>query len=221
MIDPNGLYWLENVSDFAAGIGDSLTLGATSWMRKQMGVDYVVNYDSGSYISGAVIEFAVETTITLGGTALRKTAVTYAGKTGRYILEGGARQAFRRANALVGKGGIIHHLNPIRQGRFPLPFTWAAKGFWNMKWLPGPSISAHNGLHQIHHWWLRTLDKMDYVRTWSSPIRTAANEIMRRVNLSARNATAVDNSSQEIEPTCLYVPDITIEQNVFVDVTFE
>lgn len=219
IIDPYGLDWLANVSDFSAAVGDSLTFGATRWIRKQLGSDHVVNYSSGSYIAGEAVEFAVETVVTLGGSVLRRTAARYVGRAGRYLLEGGARQSFRRAKQLIGRGGIIHHLNPIRQGRFPLPFTWAARGFWNLKWLPGSTVSSHNRLHRIHHWWLRTLDKMDYVRTWTSPIRTAANEIMRRVNQEARKAQSVTSPTLEREPYCLYAPDITIEQNIMISIT--
>lgn len=88
-----------------------------------------------------------------------------------------------------------------------------------MKYLPGSAVSSQNKLHQIRHWWLKVLDLSDYVRAWTSPIRSAANEIMRRINVESRNKSSVDNPMNEIEPECLYAPDITIEQNVDILVT--
>jgi hypothetical protein len=44
--------WLDNLSNFFAGWGDTLTFGATGWIRQQMGVDSVVNRESGWYRGG-------------------------------------------------------------------------------------------------------------------------------------------------------------------------
>jgi hypothetical protein len=181
-------------------------MGATSWVRSQfsiggVGVDSGINYEGGSYIAGQTTEFVVETTVTLGGCVLRKTAARYAGQAGRYALEGGARQTFRRVHALTGQGGIVHHINPIRQGRFPLPFTQAARGHWNMTWLQ--SGAQHAAAHQ----YLRRLDQLDYVRTWTSPIRSGGNAIMQHIDMlrAAEGASGCD------------APDVTVEQTIHFD----
>jgi len=44
--------WSQGVSDFSAGLGDSLSMGATSWMRDGIGSNRVVNPCSGAYASG-------------------------------------------------------------------------------------------------------------------------------------------------------------------------
>ena len=56
-IDPSGLDWLDNASDFSAGWGDTLTLGATDWVRGQMGTNGVINYNSGYYKGGQFAGF--------------------------------------------------------------------------------------------------------------------------------------------------------------------
>jgi len=204
--DPSGFDWLDAAANFAAGVSDSLTMGATSWVRRQfsiggVGVDSGIDYEGGSYIAGQTTEFVVETTVTLGGGVLRKTAARYAGQAGRYALEGGARQTFRRIHALTGQGGIVHHINPIRQGRFPLPFTQAARGHWNMTWLQ--SGAQHTAAHQ----YLRRLDQLDYVRTWTSPIRSGGNAIMQHIDMlrAAEGASGCD------------APDVTVEQTIHFD----
>jgi RHS repeat-associated protein len=217
LVDAYGLSWYdgenaEAVSNFLAGAGDSLTMGATGWVRREFGWDDVTDYGSTSYVAGEVTEIVVETTITLGGSVLRRRALQYAGKAGRAVLEGGARTTYRRAKNLVGKGGIVHHINPIRQGRFPLAFTSSARGFWNLTWLP--TRAAHTRTHR----YLAMLDGIDYVRTWSQPIRNIGNEIMRRLNDEARkrNAIAVSRIEDDDGGRCLYMPDISIEQTVSV-----
>ena len=51
-IDPLGLYWLQDLSDFAAGFGDTVSFGLTKWFRQKLGVDSVVNTCSNWYSSG-------------------------------------------------------------------------------------------------------------------------------------------------------------------------
>ncbi|MBZ0237961.1 MAG: Hint domain-containing protein [Deltaproteobacteria bacterium] len=55
--DPTGtLSWpsLEDVSNFAAGFGDRITFGGTQWIRRQLGVDDVVDKCSGWYMGGGI-----------------------------------------------------------------------------------------------------------------------------------------------------------------------
>lgn len=144
-----------------------------------------VDYSSGLFYTGEATELFVETTVTFGGGALRRKAAQYAGEVGRYLLEGNARRGFRKAigNAVgVARGGIIHHWNPIRQGRFPLPFKWASQGYWNMTWLQNGRFLTAGQQHRFHHWYLKMLDIADVIRAWSSPIRSAGNAIIQHVN---------------------------------------
>jgi hypothetical protein len=214
--DPAGKDWLDSAANFAAGIGDNLTMGATSWIRKQftiggVSLDAPIQYESGWYFAGEAVEFSVETAVTLGGAALRKHAARFAGSEARYFLEKNARQAYRRVRGLSASGGVIHHINPIRVGRFPLAFTSAAQGHWNMTWLP--SREAHQQVHS----WLQKLDMIDYVRAWTSPIRSGGNAIMQHVNGSAGRAHAVGSPALQREMECLYAPDITIKQSIYVN----
>jgi len=52
LIDPLGLDWLENLSNFSAGLGDNLTFGLTSKVRDWMGTNDVVDRCSGFYKAG-------------------------------------------------------------------------------------------------------------------------------------------------------------------------
>lgn len=115
------------MSNFMAGVGDSMTFGLTSLARKGINAAmYGDWYDpadvsSKSYIAGEVTEVVVEIAVTAGGVTLRHVAK----KTIRSSVESGARQAFRRAKG-IGRGGVVHHVNPIKghyngkQARFPL-----------------------------------------------------------------------------------------------------
>ena len=52
--DPLGLDWLQDLGDWSAGFGDTITFGGTRWVREQLGVNDVVNtcsvfYEWGGY----------------------------------------------------------------------------------------------------------------------------------------------------------------------------
>ncbi len=53
-IDPLGFDWIEDISDFSAGMGDIIGLGIPILIRKSMGIDNMVNYCSGWYTAGAI-----------------------------------------------------------------------------------------------------------------------------------------------------------------------
>jgi RHS repeat-associated protein len=125
--DMYGQDWLDNIANFSAGVGDSLTMGLTSGLRKLLDIDYAVNYSSGSYVAGEVTEFAVETTITFGGTMLRKTAIKYAGKWGRRMLVPETKKLKKLLGVSKETTGQVHHINPIREGRFPCLSDLAVK----------------------------------------------------------------------------------------------
>lgn len=50
---------LQRASDFSAGMGDTLSFGATKWIRKKMGTDHVVNEGSGANMAGSAAGIAV------------------------------------------------------------------------------------------------------------------------------------------------------------------
>jgi len=53
-VDPLGLDWLENLSNFSAGFGDTITFGGTRKVRQWMGTDGVVDVCSTSYRWGGL-----------------------------------------------------------------------------------------------------------------------------------------------------------------------
>jgi hypothetical protein len=209
IIDPYGDDWLDNAANFSAGAADALTMGITSWARQKLDWDETVEYGSGMYVAGEVTEITVEVAITLGGAALRKTAVKYSGRIGRRMLVPGTEKLRRAAGVASNVTGQVHHINPVRKGRFPLPFRWSSRA-WNLKFMRGPSVGI-NPAHAEAHRWLQKLDKLDVLRKWTQPIRNVGAEIVRRVNASAGNSIAVQSPANENEPDCLYAPDITIE----------
>ena len=76
-LDPSGLDWLDNASNFSAGAGDILSLGGTVLVRKRMGTDVVVNTASGAYASGIVAGGVVQYGLLrgVGSGALQASAV--------------------------------------------------------------------------------------------------------------------------------------------------
>jgi RHS repeat-associated protein len=79
-IDPLGLDWLQNLSDFSAGFGDTLTFGLTQKVRQWMGTDDVVNKCSGFYTGGQIA--GIGTSIALGGALGAEAAEANAGREG-------------------------------------------------------------------------------------------------------------------------------------------
>ena len=217
VFDKNGLDWFDNVCNFSAGVADSLTMGITSWLRNRLDIDQTISYSSTSYVSGEITEFAVETTITLGGAGLRKMAAKYAGKAGRKLLVPSTSTLRKTIGVSKQATGQVHHINPIRAGRFPLPFKSSSKA-WNLEFVEGVS-RGYNAAHQNKHAYLRKLDSLDVFRTWSSPIRFFGNEIMRKVNASIDSDTWGTDDPMQENKRCIYAPDITIE--VIIILTIE
>lgn len=193
-------------------------MGITSWLRQGLGIDDSVDYSSKSYIGGEITEFVVETSITIGGAALRKHAVKYAGKAGRLALGAGTRNLQKTLGIHAGMGQI-HHINPIRAGRFPLPFKWASKS-WNVRLYRGVS-RGFNISHWRVHQYLKMLDSLDIARTYTSPIRTAISMINQKVNTSGSGKKAASRIEDDQIGNCLYAPDITIEVNIEIDSQFD
>jgi RHS repeat-associated protein len=51
-IDPLGLDAVDNVANLAAGLGDTISLGVTSWIRKKLEINDVIDECSWSYTTG-------------------------------------------------------------------------------------------------------------------------------------------------------------------------
>ncbi len=58
--DPSGLDWLDDLSNFSAGFGDTISFGLTKWIRKKLDIDDVVDYCSGFYTAGKWTGYAWE-----------------------------------------------------------------------------------------------------------------------------------------------------------------
>ena len=179
LYDSLGLDWLNNLANFVAGAGDALTFGLTRQARIQVNSlvfrsadDAGIDPNDGYYIAGEVTEVTVDIAVTAGGATLRHVAK----RTVRSTLgDAAAIRAFRKTNKL--KGGFVHHVNPIKGhpnftgARYPLPFRWAAQGFWNLKWLP--DRAAHTAAHLK----LMRLEAVDRLRESTLLVRQAVNRI--------------------------------------------
>ncbi len=66
-IDPEGLDWLDDASNFSAGFADTVTFGPTGQARRWMGTDDFVNRNSGMYTGGSWT--GVGWSVAMGGAA--------------------------------------------------------------------------------------------------------------------------------------------------------
>ncbi len=184
--DPNGESF-EDVSNFCAGVGDSLSFGITQLFRRGLNRmiegtwDDPADVESSAYTAGEVTEVTVEIAVTLGGATLRHTAKAVS----RRAVEGSARSAYRRAHNLVGKGGEVHHINPIKghpngsKARYPLPYEWAARSEWNLTWY------ATRAEHQAAHAQMQLFETIDKYRESTMITRQAVNMMINYLNTSS------------------------------------
>ena len=185
-IDPNGESF-EDVSNFCAGVGDSLSFGITRLFRRGLNRmiegtwDDPADVEASAYVAGEVTEVTVEIAITLGGATLRHTAKAVS----RRAVEGSARSAYRRAHNLVGSGGEVHHINPIKghpngsKARYPLPYKWAARSEWNLTWY------ATRSEHQAAHAQMQLFETIDKYRESTMITRQAVNRMINYLDSSS------------------------------------
>ena len=64
--DPLGLDWIDNVGNFAAGFGDTVTFGGTRWVREQLGVNGAVDTCSAAYAWGGYTGVAAQVALAFG-----------------------------------------------------------------------------------------------------------------------------------------------------------
>lgn len=119
--DPYGLYrwdeFLYDSSNFAAGFGDTISFGATRWVRSQLGND-IVDFCSGAYIAGRWTGYGYDVALT---------ALTGAGTAGLQT-----RLAIHGPHHTFGMLGRLSHiqLNWWRRGvsgsggAFRIPLPW-------------------------------------------------------------------------------------------------
>ncbi len=160
-VDPLGLDWLTNLSNFSAGFGDSLTFGLTGVVRQWMGTDHVVDRGSGYYQAGEYTEVAVEVTLTLGSAALKQTA--------KHASRKAVRNEFRRRTKDIARNGKqLHHNNPLfgHPGNIPTLFPtgglpgWIHSSRLNLRLL-GPSHTAvHRRLRFLERWGSRAVNPL-------------------------------------------------------------
>src|SRR5690606_1878997 len=139
--------WLDNAANFAAGVADSLSFGATDWVREQLGWNDAVDHEGGWYIAGEAAEIAAEIVVTGGGAALRHAA--------KQTSRAATRAAARRATSHIAREGKqLHHINPLfghpggKLALFPLGAlpAWIHSGKWNLKLL---AVAAHLRAHRL------------------------------------------------------------------------
>ncbi len=159
--DINGTDWLDNASNFSAGVGDSLSFGITDLIRDGMGVNDVVNHSGGAYIAGEVTETAAEIGLTLGSGALKKAATKGA--------QAAARRVAKRYLPEVIIGLERHHL---------LAIAGHPGGFKSL--FPSAGLIARLAKHEAHplaQWGLRVLHQTKFL---TAAEHTVAHRIMRK-----------------------------------------
>ncbi len=145
-VDLVGLVTLEDVSNFTAGFGDSLTLGGTSLVRDLIGGNELIDKCSFAYSSGEWFQTGAETTLSLGGAALRRLAANAS----RRLVRNASRRLTRH---IVRNGNHLHHRLPLfgHPGGAPALFptgglpAWFHSGPLN-RTLVNPT--RHWGLHR-------------------------------------------------------------------------
>lgn len=151
--DPEGLDWLNDAGDFFAGMGDTLTLGATKYVRELMGTDDFVNQCSGFYGGGE--NFGTGLAMTLGAASVARNALAMGGRSGslatrfarggkRFFTDGRkfetvSKQYWNRTTGMgPANGNHLHHwFTPQAQG--------GTSAGWNLLRLPGSLNSYMNG----------------------------------------------------------------------------
>jgi RHS repeat-associated protein len=140
--DPLGLYsfddFIDQATNFSAGFGDTISLGLTSYIREQWGIDGGVNKCSGAYAAGVYAELGLELATIGASFALRAAA--------RSISQTAARRGFAGQRGTQGVSAA-HHFNPLKSGLFPtasLP-AWIRHSPLNVKIL---SNTAHTAAHK-------------------------------------------------------------------------
>ncbi len=117
-----GTGWFSQLSNFSAGIGDTVSMGLTNRTRGWLGYNDVVDQQSGAYITGQVAGTAVN--IALG----------FANPCGLGAMgvTGGAAWALRGINAVQAIGGSFNFLDNVNAGNYGMAALDALGVFGNV-----------------------------------------------------------------------------------------
>lgn len=137
LIDPLGLDWLDNTSNFFAGFSDQITFGLTYKVRGYLGLNDFIDKCSGYYKAGEWT--GVAHGLAMGGAHLGRNVIAQMGKRGGMLTRlgrgvkrlfydgrnwgggGGVRDTWSKAmGGLLNKGMELHH--------WALPQRWGAGG---------------------------------------------------------------------------------------------
>ncbi|MFI5345941.1 MAG: hypothetical protein ACHQ51_06160 [Elusimicrobiota bacterium] len=118
---------IQKASDFSSGFGDSMSFGATRWVRKKMGTNSYVNDGSDLYTGGTLS--AVVVSLVIGGGGIFKP------------FNAGAQQVARWAPTAAADGTAV-----LKEGQFVMAgVERGAGGFWNWLKAGGPELTAKYG----------------------------------------------------------------------------
>jgi hypothetical protein len=122
---------IQRASDFSAGFGDSMSFGATRWVRGKMGTNDSVDDGSAVYAGGGLAAVAV--TLIIGGGAIFKP------------LNGGVQQVARWAPAVAEDGAAV-----LKEGQFVMAGSGRGiAGTWNWLKAGGPELSMKYGARYL------------------------------------------------------------------------
>ena len=134
-IDPLGLFGVDDAANYAAGFGDTISFGLSSYIRSQWDIGGVDKCSS-AYAAGQYTELGVEIGLTGASFALRGAA------------KGVTQAAARAGQNWHGVRGVsaVHHINPLFEGLFPTAALPAAirNSTLNLELL---SLAEHSAAH--------------------------------------------------------------------------
>jgi RHS repeat-associated protein len=104
LIDPEGTDWVDATSNFCAGAGDVISFGATARIRQWLGVDDIVDRQSGAYVSGEVTGVGISVIDAGTGAVGAAAAIRAAG--GLRAVANGIRIA-SSAGGIVGAARVV------------------------------------------------------------------------------------------------------------------
>jgi len=133
--------WLDKLTNFFAGWGDTLSFGATGWIRRGLGVDTVVDYESGWYKGGEWTGLA-HSTLMGGATGWARNSVL---------------RGLSRANPAFPKGREFveaSHWFPARYHWLP---AWFRNSALNLKYMWGTQHALCDPYRYrfMRGWWKR------------------------------------------------------------------
>lgn len=148
---PSGADWLPKLSNFSAGVGDTLSFGLTSFVRRQIGVDDVVNRKSVTYAAGEVAGVGLSVATGAAGAL-------------RYGSSAALGMGMARPNAAFPRG-----IEWVERSHF-IPKRWLPqslqKASWNLKrmWGTDHALADPMRLRLLKRPWKSTMEPLDPVR---------------------------------------------------------